>query len=459
MRDLKTKSFFSFFFLLLTVQLIIVAITPSGFAYDPETVVIKSNWLYIDTGDFIDSSPHSWENNLVVTSGGEDLLDFKNLGIISASNDEILYKAEATFGFEITAHTSVGVLDAFPELNTEAEKEVAFLDYSKINWLGIRYAHYRYSTRWHYADLGQLYQHDYSGLIPVTVGIKPLSSTSGDITINGNTFNIPTYISNTLQVHVADLNSKEIGNYTSEYKNVADSQEVTVSFTNMDDTSNVVDKVLDYLESHQIGIDATRDPEPGPQLQQSKVDGSQPGATFHNPNPIDNNYYTFNLYTSLAPEVRKDIQTIKVTQVAIGYYDPTLFSDAYIEVAWGPYTLDQRRTVGVHTQNYVLHWDFMVDVEFLATIPSNAELTESVLSDPYLKMGDWVWDTSIMGGNLAFTVDSTSFWERLASGLQGLFSSIWGIILMIVLIILVFVGLYLFIRVGVPLIVRRSKRK
>ena len=56
-----------------------------------------------------------------------------------------------------------------------------------------------------------------------------------------------------------------------------------------------------------------------------------------------------------------------------------------------------KRTVGVHVVNQFIHWDFTVKMIVYATVENSAELSESILKDPYIKMGDFIWDTGFVG--------------------------------------------------------------
>lgn len=447
----RTKSFF--FFLIFTLCAVqIINFSPYGHSaeFDINTPIVEANWLYVDIGAFQDSSPHEWENDIHFVSGGEDLISFDNLGVISYSENEILYGSKARFGFEVSAHTSVGVLDAFPNLDINAMVEIPYLWVSNVNWAGTCFANYRYDAKWKYAALGSLHLHEYVGTAPVTVGIKPLSSTSGNLTLNGVTFDIPEYAVNVMQTEVMNVRDGEIGTYTPEFKNIADSQTIEVSFAATKE-SPTSQPIIDYLNDHNIGVDATAIPRAGATYVQSEVGGDQIGATYHNPNPVENRFYTFGLGTNIVPDVYNYIQTVTVTQVSIGVHYP-LLSDPYLVITYGPKETDYERIVGAYTQNYFMYWNLEVEVYFYATVQTTAALTEKILSDPYLKFGDWVWDTSIMGGKVDIIFETEPWWNRIFGGLINF-------IIFIIVMVFVIIGLYIFIKIGIPAIRSRQRKK
>lgn len=416
-------------------------------AFDPATTVVKANWLYVNAGDFTDTSPHSWENKITIQTGGEDLLEFENLGIVSeeTSDTQVVYKARAKFGFEVTVHTSVDFRNFFPNINLAAQHEEWFF---KVNHFYIHSSPTAmYSVKWNEVDYGSVSQwHDYIGSIPLTVGIKELTGTRGEIEINGVTISVPEYIPNTLQSQVTILRSGVVGDYNDIFTNVNDVEGGDVSLVVLDDFNEQQQAIINYYNDYNLGW-SPGNVQIGQTLQQSLVSGAQGGATFHNQNPAANRFYTFNLGAEIQPEVYQYVQynTLKKAEIVYWHY---LFP-GNIDPIYGPATESIQRVVGVHTTNYFLHWDLTVEVEFYATIPSTAELTQSILDDPYLKAGDMMWDTSIVGTH---HVDLPLTTGDLLSDLMP-----W-IILIIIIAVLALV-IYLFIQVGMPLIISYAKAK
>jgi len=432
-KNLLLGVFFSLIFIGILPNMVKASDTPVA---DP---IVKANWLYINVAD-------DQYDNMVFSSGGEDLHSFRNLGIVSATEKEVLYKAEATFGFEITAHSSVSVRDAFPQLNPDRIITEPYLYVSDVYIGSVQDR--RYDAQWSDVYLGEMNAHDQLKYTPITVGIKPLTSTSGTIYVNGEAFSVPTYTFDVIQSNVNFLEKREIGVYDNTFVDVLQNQELEVSFTDLDDTSNENQMVINYLNSHDIGIDATADPV-GTRLSQKVLDASQEGSTFHNPNPAENELYTFNLYSRIAPEITKYTQPVKKTQVSLGVLHGLITE---LKVTYGPSTTYIPRCVGVYIQNYYLHWKLTVDVELYATIPSTAELTETILHEPALELGNWVWSTSIMSGDVNITLQTK---DSLDIIWQVVNEFLW----IIITIVLVAVGLYIFVRVGVPMIVRKTKKR
>ena len=95
---------------------------------------------------------------------------------------------------------------------------------------------------------------------------------------------------------------------------------------------------------------------------------------------------------------------------------------------------------------------------FYATIPVTAELSQTILADPYLKRGDMVWDSDFTGVyevTLAPTKGDpiSNFFEWLGDLVFGDFIGT------IILILIGIVGLYIFIKIGIPYIRMRQRRK
>lgn len=450
--------FFFFFFIFPFIIISINQVSAFGNAFDPQTTTIKANWLYVTPNNFIDSQHYSWEDNLHIASGGEDLLEFENLGIVSSTDDEVVFKASATFGFEVTAHTSVTFRDRYPNINLNAMHEEVY--FGLVDAVDILTTHTNdYSISWNYVDYGSTHANHYSGMLPITVGIKELSGNTGSITLNGKTFDTPDYTADILQVKVSNIRSGEVGGYGDVFTNIAGVSEGLVTLVEMDDFTTDQGDVIAWYNSRNIGW-TEGSIEKGQTLQQSIIDGTQGGTTFHNPKPSTIKDFTFDLYTNLQPEVYEYVQYNTIRSARIRYWRWGFYAGT-IETLTPPHSdIAPKRVTGVHVTNNFIHWDFNVDVEFYATIQSNAELTQAILDDPYLKMGDMVWDSSFTGDyNVEVPLDKNDFWSILDNLFGGLFSGALGVLTWIIIIIVVIVALYIFIRIGIPLIRRKIMRR
>jgi len=394
---------------------------------------VKSDWLYVQAGDFGDSSPHDWENKVMVNTGGEDLIAFENVGIISSNEEEVVYKAEATFGFELTAHTYVGYKDVYPNIDLEVPYKSTFFCYEKQSTYPTKYYYY---VKYNEIELGSMREHIYEGVVPVSVGIKDIVPTKGSITLNGETFSVPQYVPEVKQVNVQMVRDGIVGEYTDDFINVVGIEEGNVRLEIFkDDLGSIPQAVVDKVNSFNLGWTAgqiTR----GQTYQQLIVSGSQAGATFHNPNPAEDKELTFNLNMVLQPEVYEYSQYNDIRYGHIQYDDWFLWQGT-INVVSGPISkTTPKRIVAVHTDNPYLHYDFTVKVDFYATIPSTAELTEAILDDPYLKAGDFVWDTSFTG-DYNVSVQLSTF---------DIFGG-WGWLILIVIIAIIIIALYIVYKV------------
>ncbi len=419
---------------------------------------MKANWLYVNAGTFDDSSPHSWENKITISTGGEDLLEFQNLGIVSYSDTQVIYKSRARFGFEATAYTSVGFRDQYPNINLDNKRIESFFRVARKT--NFQYTSKQYNVEWREISLGTAREHQYTGTVPITVGIKDLTGNAGSLTLNGETFSIPEYTSDILQVKVVSLRDGEVGNYRDLFTNVNDVSEGSLTYKILsDDFSDSQKQVVAYLNENKIGW-IPGNVIKGQTLFQSVVDGSQVGSTFHNVNPAQTKFMVAPVYINLQPEIYEYVQYNKIRYADIRYIVenigiwPVYVAHAGdIEILNGPATRTaQKRIIAINTKNPYLHWDFEAEVEFYATVQSTAELTQAILNDPYLKRGDMVWDTSFTGD---YKVEQTFQTSEIFTIFDDLFG---GILNFIIIIVIVGVSLYIFIQIGIPLIRRQIIR-
>lgn len=444
-RKLKKQIFFfSISFLLFLSQTTTFISFSKGF--DPETTTIKAEWLSVTTSGFVDTSPHSWEDDISINIGGEDLLEFENLGIVTTESDDtrVVYKSRVKLGFEVSASTSVDYRKIYPNANLQAQYSQWFFGLNRYKISGAFYTHYDVS--WTYFDFGDtLNVHDYKGFIPITVGMKELTGTSGSMTINGETLATPEYISDILQTKVEMVRSKPIGVYTDVYDDINDITEGIVEFDVQADLLPDQQNIVDWYKNAGIGWSAG-DIERGQTLQQSIVAAAK--STYHNPNPAVEKSYTFNLGMEIQPEVFEIVQYNTITKASIILWEWGFWA-GNIDTVYGPSTESVKRTIGVHPINQELRWDLTLDAYIYATIPSTAELTTTILEDPYLRMGDFVWDTSITGD---YDVKVPITAEPLLLGLLDIL--FWIIVIAVIILVI-----WIFAKIGIPLILRKNAKQ
>jgi len=379
-----------FFFLIFIFTLILI---PIASIKGEETPIIKSNWLYTQLGTFQDNDPQPWKNKIQFTSGGYDLLNFENNGIVSSTDERVIYKSTVQFGFEITAHTYVGIYDSFSGLELAHDNGYTYFAVIKTGILGVPIGFASYAVHWNSVEFDSFRNHNYHGIIPITVGIKDITSKSGSLVLNNVSFNLPEIKADVMQVKVQKISSGIVGEYEDIFTDLSGITNGSVEIQSFDEQLPGTTDLIRYYNSQDLGFHIG-DVRRGQFLQNMEVDGSQPGATFDNVDPANNEEFTFNLFTLLTPEAYQTVQYNTIKYAGIKY--DTIFGG--ITPMVGPTTrVAPLRRVAVTTVNPFIHWDFTVEVEFYATMASTAELTKSILADPYLKRGDWVWDTSVVG--------------------------------------------------------------
>lgn len=367
--------------------------------------------------------------------------DFENLGMISSSETEVLYKSRATFGFEVTAHTNVDFRSVYPNINLNKQHTEWFFSIQREYFLS--WATSVHDVSWNTIELGDMREHDYDGSIPITIGIRDIIGNTGSITLNGQTFDTPAYTSDVIKTTVTNIRDGEVGGYVDRFTNVADVSEGEVSLQILeDDFSAAETAVVNWYNDKNLGWRAG-DIERGGTIQQSMIGGSQIGTEFTNIQSSSS--YTFSLNAQIKPEVYEFVQYNTITSAKIKYYAWGLW-EGNIDPKFGPSTgIAKKRIVAVHTTNGFLHWEFEVDVEFYATIQSTAELTQAILNDPYLKAGDIMWDSTITGDYKVdvplTTQDDILDWLDDLFG--GLFGNIQNILMLVAIIAVSIVVLYI----------------
>ena len=400
-------------------------------AVETENLSIQSNWLSVTTDGFVDLTPNAYENDLFLELGGYDLIEFENLGLLieDTTNDILIYGGKITFGFEMTALTSVDYQDKYPNIDINSQYEDWFFGLNRYQLLGAYYTEYDFSYR--EVDYGSInVPHDYSGYIPLTVSMKDLTITSGSMTINGITLSTPEYIFDVMEVDTGLIRSDVIGDYEDHFIGINNIDEGKITFTVLTDLLPSQTAVVDWYENAGIGWQAGPIVS-GQTLQQSVIYGG--GGTYQNPNPNINKEFTFNVNMELKPSAYEYVQYNDITKGSIILWEWGFFA-GNIDTVYGPSTQSLKRVVAVHVINHMIHWDYTVEVYVYATIPSTAEITETVLSDPYLRYGDFVWDTSITGDY------DVQVGIVVGSMLLELLPWIIGIVIVIIIILVVYIG-------------------
>ena len=393
---------------------------------DSGTGIVKASWLYVSPG-YYDTG--GLPKKIAFSSGGEDLINFTTLGVFAQSEESVTYWAKALFGFEVTAHTFVGAWDPYPEIDPNRMHEEVFFGVGHgwcyplrtyINW---------YSVKWNSIDFGnKSIVYEYANALPITVGIKKLTERTDSFELNGITIQAPDIKADVVRTIVSNVTYGTIGNYTSEFEDLSEMDKFTIEFVQFDDFSETQQEIIDYYENADLGIH----PQPikrGATLMQSKVGGDQIGSTYHNPNPADNEMYTFDLDLVLAPEVFEWVQYNQITKATIMYiYDS--YAAGLIPVEGPLDVIAPKRVVGLQSINNYIHWDLIVEVYFYANLIMNAELSQMLLTPPFLDLGDVIFDSSIIGDqNLDIPITPPPDpWDIFGGGSDLLFSTIIAVV-------------------------------
>ncbi|KKM25679.1 hypothetical protein LCGC14_1592570 [marine sediment metagenome] len=433
------------FFILFLVP--IISFSTYVLAVDKPT--ISADLLAITPGNFVDNTPNDGSGMLKIVTGGSDLNSFNNLGVESWSADRktVLFRAEAIFGFEMTAHTDATWQDIYPQGITQRE-DVIYFQYGSqwhghilgfdlpSKWIDRLDLH----TSWNSFNFGPEYRrHDYNGKIPITVTIDPGLKFGGDIVVDGKTFTVPKIIPDIVKVIVVNYRKGEVGEYEDIYtqSTVDPSGSVEIVIIT-DEISGESKNYIDWFNSQGVGR-ITQYPYTDVSIQPSITEGDQINAEY--PETDDSNTLTFDYGMRLQPEVYKTTGNFKLIG-GIFNYDTThskVIQDSVKEVTFF-------RDISIHVNNQYVYVNFIVKVYFVMTVEFDAALSTSILSDPNLEFSDIIWEASIdvQSGKIALPPKPGSWWEDILGWL----------ILFIVLI----AGLYIFIKLGIPLILRRQRK-
>jgi len=208
------------------------------------------------------------------------------------------------------------------------------------------------------------------------VKMKPLTSSGGNITLNGITFDLPSYEYDILKVNIVKTSDSEIGHTFNEFGQNTEHQNVDVDFISIGDTSSLNQDVLDILTNSNLGVSVISDIKYSRILSSSKL--STIGGTFHNSNPKEIKEFTFNIGTTIVPEYKLYTDTLRTCTATVYMHRP-LFGDPYLSIMSGPVSQEYVRPAGVDICNYNIHREFTVTIEVYTTVQSTAELTEIIL--------------------------------------------------------------------------------
>lgn len=398
---ISNKFFFLFFF---SIFILIPISSFSLFvnAGDVANPIISTDILSVDLGSFQDNTPGDGSGKLDYITGGFDLISFENLGQYGQPNyetGEVIYRAKVKWGLEVNAWTSALFRNIYPNININNVEEQIYLSiqyWRHVNCLLTGLGHYQSSTptygiKFYDIDFGSSYkQHDYHGSIPIIVGIDPGLKYSGEITVAGQAFTVPTLTSDILYTKIVDMRGGECGSYVDRYSNQGFSTASVTIKTDPDLFDSGVDKITEDFNEKGIG-GITKDSNDTVWVQQSVYDLSYKGSTMHASGV--SNEQAFSLPVHIQPEVTKLRNYFNLMKGGFHWYS---CCGKYRKAVW---SVDERiqRDVSVHVQNIFVHYDLEMESDLFMTCRFSGEISETFLEDPNLVISDMIWDQSIWG--------------------------------------------------------------
>lgn len=477
--------------LIAIVPLSILAIIP----YTPLVVpsrfgAIDYTWIAVSVDPFEDIHTNDGQGKFYVSKGGYQLYSFTNEGLIGYDNETgmLYYRASAVFRFGINAYTLAGVTDAFPNMELSARKTKDYVEiykypsinvwcedpsdpYDKFNELEIIHAKVNYRSidfDKNVADVfGEPFKnvnfkaHDYDGVLPITVSLHEDFGTITELEVaKGLTLYNPKIIAEVKKVVVDVTRSDTVGDYSDIYMNEqTDFGEVSIYFPvdsdaalgsgtrKADVTQTIQDMDLgSKLGERKEGITVTCGVTGKDELRAEPV-----GVVFDNLETTSS--YSFDLPLRIKPKFSYSSQDVSVRWAQIEWdYEDFIFNPAGVWVMEGPRTDVYPRYSSVHATNRYVHQEFNVEMNFIASMQFDPKLGGVVLEDPFVISGDFIWDESLYGTSDYTLVQYTPVQDFMDTFVET-------ILPIILVIIIIGAGIYIFMKIGMPLLMFRMGQK
>ncbi len=431
---------FSIFFLF-SVQ--IVALSPVSVRAEENDYIdivgdqtIRYDWLTItmaeDNNDYL-------RHNI----GGIDLISYESLGSKESDENTLEFMSRIVFGYEINSYLALSLRDVFIGLETNKKSSMITYATMKITTLTKTAMHYG-KFAYDYVYYGSLNYRDYSHNIPMTIGINPTFSGLDGKIING----IPIKTSQFLyEVKVMDVVLAEegfCGDYNDLYTTQPKLSGGVDTLTLTDELSYSQQVVVDKIESLNLGWETGMTSDyvtEGIIIQQWLVDSFTEREQRTNVGTEADLTYSYPI--RLAPEITHTEQRIDVRRGGFDYnavfnFFPTIYA---ID------TFSIYRDISVHVRCPFVHIEYEATVYLICNVKLDAETYESALDDPFFRKGDWLWDPIITSYDPVIVVRPTPFddmedwWDK------------WG--WLVILVVISIAGIYLFIQIGMPLILKK----
>jgi len=421
---MRKKLFFFKIFLIffLTIPIFTCFINFSYAQDTTDTGLIRYNWLDVQVTD-------SSTDRMQFAKGGYSLNEFQNLGIYQQTEDSVIFKSRVGFSAVVMSYIDASITGAYKDIDLSHQQKDRFLYHEKWSWLQFLgrdvYDATVYSIK--LSDLTNRYH--YSKQVPISVSIKPDFEGFGGQTLNGIEIKETQYAWEIKEVKVKDIISGECGSYQDEYTN-QEVKEKQVSYKKMFDDTPDNKEAYDAVLEHDLGVF------PGEYrkvtIQNEIIDTTPAGTTYTNSGP--GAYIFSDLYT-MRPRIEITKQQYEIRRAGIR----TDYFWQLFQVLENPNTLQRSRIASVHLYNAFIRKTYEFEVNFLATVKMDAQEKETFLDNPYLRMGNWVWDAEFEGTDEVVLIDQNkSWWEQLW---DNFFAHLFGGILSWVLPLLIVLGI------------------
>lgn len=400
MRKPSKNIFFLTLFIFFFTLILFSSFSPFVHAGKVNNPMITTDVLSVQLGQFKDNTPGDGSGKLNYITGGYDLLSFENYGEVSRDLDTntVVYGAHVKWGWEVTGWTSTLFRDIYPKINIDNIEEEWFLSYQiwkHLKFLGIKYGEKQqdsdvYYINYHDIDYGNVFKaHNYHGYIPITVSIAPGLKYSGEVTVAGQSFTVPTLTSDILHVRVDDMRSGDCGSYQDRYSDQGINGTTVKLMAEPLSWSYDAKEVMDWFNSHDW--DFKRMTDDTITEQQSVIDKSFERSRYDSPDI--SNEFIFDLPIHIQPEVTKVRQYFTMTKGHFHWYT------CGCGFRQGPTIITKRiqRDISVYVQNVFVHYDLEMESDLFMTCQFTGNLSQSFLDDPDLIISDMIWDTSIWG--------------------------------------------------------------
>lgn len=463
----KLKSFFLLFIISISLFYGFIGLASTASAttsLSNKSTTITADWLSVqpDMSDI--------DNNFKFYKD-QGLLTAFNRGSEDHGDGTITFRYEGIFDLKTILYSSFDVKDFYPNMKEETLKYEIF-NYEHIGIFLDQLEDTPYYQTFPSYNFGEMTPHEFNGIIPLKMDLNPdfynpEGEKIGDIVI-GET----NYAYKIKQLQVTNTSTGRVDKYKDIYSGAESDRSEPFDF-DLQSSNDVPDKFIDEVEEYEAGA-WRRD-----EITKTKQKGIADPVR-HIGTSIDNTewgQYTFEFRANLEPQVTRTKEDVKRKRLKYQQHDSALAPDRYYTYEdSSPSEKTPYIQKSAHVYNYYIETDYTVKVLFETDMEiENYEEDPAYLENPSFTTGDWYWnydDGGYEGMSMPTErIDSDDFFDAVvdffgdlgdavggAIGslfggfIGGLFSGPGGFLLLIILIIATIIGIYLFIKIGLPFI-------